>query len=188
MSDNTYHSHFLNQQYSAHNFDGQQMISRKPQDHLPKFLAPENVHQKLEDLGQWHLLFSNFTHFSTASSYSHKEKQPKKTIFIKTTTTKPPIVWFPGDPDCGEGDLGGSMSMLLKYVERFVMFSFQDHLKKMKGVGWRFHIYQRLIKSNLKLCLAGWFCIFLYQIMIICGARSQKLKNIYRKCLFHCHL
>jgi hypothetical protein len=20
---------------------------------------------------------------------------------------QPPIVWFPGDPDCGEGDLGG---------------------------------------------------------------------------------
>ena len=78
--------------------------------------------------------FSNLTHFSTASSYSYKEKQPKKTIFIKTTTTKPPIVWFPGDPDCGEGDLGGSMSMLLKYVERFVMFSFQDHLKKTKLV------------------------------------------------------
>ena len=47
-----------------------------------------------------------------ASSYDHDDKNTyKKTIYIKTTTTKPPIVWFPGDPDCGEGDLGGNSKM-----------------------------------------------------------------------------
>ena len=47
-----------------------------------------------------------------ASSYDQDDKNTyKKTIYVKTTTTKPPIVWFPGDPDCGEGDLGGNSKM-----------------------------------------------------------------------------
>ena len=61
-----------------------------------------------------HLFDNNPMHNFLASAYSSKkgkEKQLKKTIFIKTTTTKPPIVWFPGDPDCGEGDLGGRGSL-----------------------------------------------------------------------------
>ena len=28
-------------------------------------------------------------------------------IFDGSEKMQPPIVWFPGDPDCGEGDLGG---------------------------------------------------------------------------------
>ena len=78
---------------------------------LPKFLAPENVHQKLADLGKSsfksRLRLIKCVSASSYSSKKGKEKPLKKTIFIKTTTTKPPIVWFPGDPDCGEGDLGG---------------------------------------------------------------------------------
>ena len=50
--------------------------------------------------------------FCLASSYDHDDNDTyKKTTYVKTTTTKPPIVWFPGDPDCGEGDLGGNSRM-----------------------------------------------------------------------------
>ena len=28
-------------------------------------------------------------------------------FFDGSKKKQPPIVWFPGDPDCGEGDLGG---------------------------------------------------------------------------------
>ena len=84
------------------------------QHKLPQFLAPSNVHHKLQSLGlNKHLVCNFIMSFAfTASSYEdphHKKKTDyKKTIYVRTTTTKPPIVWFPGDPDCGEGDLGGN--------------------------------------------------------------------------------
>ena len=67
---------------------------------------------------------TNRSFLPPASSYGEKDHFTK-TIFVSTSTTKvillqlwtyflmevkkiqPPIVWFPGDPDCGEGDLGG---------------------------------------------------------------------------------
>ena len=45
---------------------------------------------------------------ASTSVQSSPSKEYTKKIFVKTTTTKPPIVWFPGDPDCGEGDVGGN--------------------------------------------------------------------------------
>ena len=61
-----------------------------------------------------------------ASSFDQKYKKDdlKKTIFVKTTTTKPPIVWFPGDPDCGEGDLGGNSKLDTFQLIAFLLSAF----------------------------------------------------------------
>jgi len=58
-----------------------------------------------------------------ASSYGEKDHFTK-TIFVSTSTTKPPIVWFPGDPDCGEGDLGGNVQMDTFQLVAFLMSVF----------------------------------------------------------------
>ena len=43
---------------------------------------------------------------------------------MKTTTRKPPIVWFPGDPDCGEGDLGGNSKLDTFQLIAFLLSAF----------------------------------------------------------------
>ena len=39
-------------------------------------------------------------------------------------TTKPPIVWFPGDPDCGEGELGAAARLDTFQVVAFLLSVF----------------------------------------------------------------
>ena len=64
-----------------------------------------------------------FIYYASASSLDKKEEL-KKTIFVKTITTKPPIVWFPGDPDCGEGDLGGNSKLDTFQLIAFLLSAF----------------------------------------------------------------
>lgn len=104
-------------------------LSQAPQT-FPHFLAPENIHRRLEEMGGWKTrlpVFLSFLFFPPASSVDQKHKKKdeiKKTIFVKTTTTKPPIVWFPGDPDCGEGDLGGNSRLDTFQLIAFLLSAF----------------------------------------------------------------
>ena len=61
-----------------------------------------------------------------ASSFDKQNNKEvlKKTVFVKTTTRKPPIVWFPGDPDCGEGDLGGNSRLDTFQLIAFLLSAF----------------------------------------------------------------
>ena len=43
---------------------------------------------------------------------------------LGTAATKPPIVWFPGDPDCGEGDLGAAARLDTFQVVAFMLSLF----------------------------------------------------------------
>lgn len=75
--------------------------------HLPsQIFAPERLSELL-------------THGSYDNTKHKAVKKPtKKNIKHTTTTTRPPIVWFPGDPDCN--DAATSSKNLIPFARKVI--------------------------------------------------------------------
>ena len=94
---------------------------------FPHLLAPGVLHHKLQQMGECSAVKRLIViHHIEASSVDNKKEKDhlKKTIYVKTTTRKPPIVWFPGEPDCGEGDLGGNSRLDTFQLIAFLLSAF----------------------------------------------------------------
>ena len=72
---------------------------------------------------------------------------------MKTTTTKPPIVWFPGDPDCGEAlgifELATKICVWLSFATNPVPFNIIFSKGKLDFLEWRgFHKGLNKVMNN----------------------------------------
>ena len=79
---------------------------RGSMDFLPsRILAPEGLSQLLAPTQARPPAYSPMRPISASFDKGHKNDKKKNRKPYKTTTTsttQPPIVWFPGEPDCGE--------------------------------------------------------------------------------------